>query len=184
LWSGNVRYSGGESLKELLSFLKDIVVVVGGLAFLIDYFIRKYLEKYKILFTERAKVSAELYKLLSQMERAHNYSNQIITVKDESEANKMHFDLQFEAKRSDDAFIAFANDNKIWFSKETAIKLDDLCIVLNNIWSDKKFLQNCYHIPDNDTTKTQARKDIRGNIEKMKALKEELENEFRKIIRI
>jgi len=169
-------------MNELLSFLKDLGVL-GGIAFLIktvvDFFSKKRLEKFKILFAERAKVIAELYKYLSQMERAHNNCFQIMPVEDEVAAN-----LQSVAYESYKIFYSFSNDNIIWFSKKIEKKINELCVNMNKIWADIGFLKSVSHIPDNDKAKIQARKDIRSNIEKMRILKEELATEFRKIIGI
>ena len=176
-----------ESMNELLSFLKDLGVL-GGIAFLIktvvDFFSKKRLEKFKILYAERAKVIAELYKFLSQMERAHNNCSGVISAKSNDEAQKTNNDLKAAAYESYKIFLGFANDNMIWFAKDTEEKISELLVVMNKIWADIEFLKSVHHIPDNDQTKTQTRNDIGNNLKKMRMLKEELATEFRKIIGI
>ena len=149
---------------------------------LIDYFKKKKLEKLKILYQERAKVIAELYKYLSQMERAHSIFSgaQYISEHNVGETVKLLKSNAYESYRK---FTEFADDNMVWFPEKIENQINELNLVLKNIWGDIEFLKISSHIPDNDEAKIQARNAIKDNIKKMKDLKANIKNEFRLIIR-
>lgn len=185
--------------QELLKYLSSITIITGIIGYfaklIIDSILNKSLKKYEIditslakrdeikfskLHEDRAFITKELYKKIYILEK--KLMPYMDIVKDDM-ANYFNDEYHNEVIKSVNDFVEYANENLIYYDKNTCMLINEIEEVLKYLNLDGFVWQTTgLGLRDNDFDEVWANKAYDLVITKIPRLKKELEIIFREIL--
>lgn len=161
----------------------SLLLIIAG------HFLKKDLEKSLIVFSqlhrERARTIKKLYRYLAILERNHSSLYGYFTVFETEDYKVEDYMIETEsnAHQSYIDYVDYFQEHKVFFPKKLADLQDKLCIKLNKYWKSRVFLK-AHEESMQPEQFIKISKEMKEIIDELPSLKDEIEEEFRKIMGI